>query len=1010
MAHTLQEVDAELLQDDLLATKLYMPPPRHDLVRRPRLTERLSAGLQGPLTLVVAPAGWGKTTLLSDWSAAQQEAHPSDTQGVTQASKARGVPGSRGHPSRPRGHPRGTRPMAWLALDDGDNDLARFLRYLIAALQMLHSDLGRAALASLRSPQPPPTESLLTLLLNDLAALSQDVVLVLDDYHLIDTPAIHGALAFLLDHLPPQLHLVIATRADPPLPLARLRARGHVTELRAAALGFTAEEATEFLNHAMGLHLSADDVAALEARTEGWIAGLHLAALSLRDRDWEHRHDFITALSGTHRYILDYLAGEVFDHQPPNVQRFLLHTSILGGLNSSLCDAVVGELAGDTAWGDGQTMLERLDDANLFVVRLDDNRTWYRYHHLFAGFLRERLRRERPDLIPELHRRASRWLEENGRLTYAAEHALSAEDFDEAARLIEQVIRPTIWQRGELRTLQRWLERLPQAVTRTRPRLSLDLAWALLWSARVDAIEPRLQDAEHAITSLPEAGRTAMRGEIAAIRAELARQRGEVATAIALARQALEDLPQDDRLARGATTGLLGQAQLLSGDAIAASHAFSEAVALGQAPDSITLALIASGRLVQAQALQGLLHQAAATYQQTLDLASNHAVPATPAVGVAQVYMAEVLREWNDLDAAEDLVRQGIAHCTQWAGLAGMALDGYVTLARLLQAHGDMEDAFAVLQQAEALGRDCHVAQYAERVAAARMRLWLSTGVRGPVDHPAGGAGLDVAGDQPGIAAAMRWGDAREDDTQRHPGGTRQASKARGVTGTDEKPGYVDLLERLMLARLYIIQGRLDDAAALLGRLLETAEAGGMTGCVIEILVLRGLSLQGQGQTAQAMIALTRALSLAEPQGYVRLFVDAGIRRGQAPDIRSQRAPKPAAGYPTRGSQAQGAPVVSLLREARSRGLSPAYVDALLAACGATGTAAGDDAALVEPLSARELELLRLLAAGLSTSEIAAQLFITTGTARNHLKSIYGKLDVHSRLQAVERARALNLV
>jgi len=965
MAQTMRSAEAELLQDDLLATKLFMPPPRQNLVRRARLIERLSAGLHHPLTLVVAPAGWGKTTLLGDWRVEQQKQHP-EAPGTLWVwyppTKPRGYP--RGHPSEQSS--RGTRPIAWLALDEGDNDLARFLRYFITALQAVHPDLGGPALASLRSPQPPSTEALLTLLLNDLANLPQDAVLVLDDYHVINSSAIHRALAFLLDHLPPQLHLVIATRIDPPLPLARLRARGHLTELRAADLGFTADEAAAFLNDTMGLHLSVDDVAALEARTEGWIAGLHLAALSLRDREPQNRHDFITALSGTHRFILDYLAGEVFDHQPPDVQRFLLYTSILGGLNSSLCDAVVGELAGDASRGDGQAMLERLDDANLFVVRLDDNRTWYRYHHLFAGFLRERLRQQYPELIPELHRRASRWLEENGRLAYAAEHALAAEDYEEAARLIEQAIRPTIWQRGELITLQRWLERLPRDVTRTRPRLSLDLAWALLWSAQIDAIEPRLQDVEHAITSLPEADLTAMRGEVAAIRAELARQGGEIAAAIALARQALEDLPQDDRLARGATTGLLGQAHLLNGDTIAASQAFAETVVLGQAPDTITLALIAGGRLVQAQALQGRLRQAAATYQQTLDLASTHGVPATPAVGVAQVYMGEVLREWNDLDAAEALVRQGIAHCTQWAGLAGVALDGYVTLARLLQTRGDMEGALAVLQQAEILGRQCHVAQYAERIAVARMRLWLSTDFRGPAGYP-----LGVAGDPLGIAAVTQWATERE-----------------AVWRADEDLGYVGLLERLMLARLHVVHGRLDDAAALLGRLLETAESGGLMGCVIEILLLRAFCHQQQGQTAQAMIALARALSLAEPAGYVRLFVDAGIPRGQA----------------------QGASMVRLLQEARSRGLAPAYVDALLAAWGSADAGADEGAMLVEPLSARELELLRLLAAGLSTSEIAAQLFITTGTARNHLKSIYGKLEVHSRLQAVERARALNLI
>jgi len=918
MAHTLQEVDAELPQDDLLATKLHMPPPRRDLVQRPRLTDRLSAGLRGPLTLIVAPAGWGKTTLLSDWRAAQREGAP---------------------------------PMAWLALDSEDNDLTRFLGYVITALHTLHPEVGRGLLARLHSSHPPPTDALLTLLLNDLVALTQDAVLVLDDYHVIDAQAVHQALAYLLDHLPPQIHLVIATRADPPLPLARLRARGQLAELRATDLRFTSDEATEFLNRTMGLRLSADDFATLDARTEGWIAGLHLAALSLRDRDPEHRRDFMAAFSGTNRYILDFLADEVFDGQPQDIQRFLLCTSILDRLSGALCDAVATAGAHDGPPSGGRAMLARLGATNLFVVPLDDDRTWYRYHPLFADFLRERLRRKHPDLIPDLHRRAYQWLEGKGLLAQAADHALAAADYEQAARLIEQVIAPTMWQRGELMTLQRWLERLPPALTRTRPRLGLDLAWVVLWSAQIDAIEPRLQDVDHALADnaearlrLPRATVSAMRGEVAAIRAGLSRQRGETDAAISLASQALADLPRDDRLVRSVTTGLLAGAHLLNGDMVAATETFAQVVSLSRDSVGHTVTLVASGRLVHAQALQGQLRQAATTYQQTLKMATDHGMLATPAIGVAQVGMGEVLRERNDLEVAENLLWQGITLCAGWGGLAEVALDGYRALAHVLQARGNPDGALTVLQEAEAVGRDGNVAQYAARVAVTEAELWLRS-ARGEVAPP------------------THWAASRE-----------------GASSPDSRMDYVGTLERLALARLQMAQGRFDDALRTVTRLLGAAEARGWTRAMVEILVLQALSLQGLGQTPQAMIALARALSLAEPQGYVRLFVD------------------------------EAAPMVRLLQEARSRGLAPTYVDALLAACGATGMAVGDGAALVEPLSARELELLGFLAAGLSTSEIAAQLFITTGTARNHLKSIYGKLDVHSRLQAVERARALNLL
>jgi len=732
-----------------------------------------------------------------------------------------------------------------------------------------------SVLACLRSLQPPPSDALLTLLLNELAGLPDDIVLVLDDYHVIDTATIHSAMAFLLDHLPPQVHLVVATRVDLPVPLARLRARGHLTELRAHDLRCTVDEAAAFLRRTMGLQLSADEVARLEESTEGWVAGLQLAALSLQGRDPAQLSGLTATSSGANRYILDYLADEVYDRQPVDVRRFLLRTSILERMCGALCDAVAA--TPPAASRGGQAMLERLDRANLFVVPLDDTGTWYRYHHLFAGFLRARLRREEPDLVPELHRRSCSWYEQQGLPAEAADHALAAHDDEAAARLVEQALPTILWQRGELATLLRWLEQLPRSAASARPRLCLDLAWVLLWSARLDAVEPRLQDAERALETAPtppalhpSASSRALRGEIAAIRAELARLRGDLAAAIDLGRQALDDLPMDDRRVRGVTTGLLAGAYLWSGNAAAATQAYGDAVALSRTPGTITLALIASGRLVMTLALQGRLRQASTTYQQTLDLAANEGMTFTPAIGVAQVGMGEVLREWNDLDAAEGLLREGIAHCADSGGQAEMALDGCITLTLVLQARGDTAGALAALQRAEALGRDGHVVQYAERVALARARLCLAATPEDP-------------------SAAMRWASTREEAWR-----------------TDENLGYVGLLERLIQARLHLLQGRRDEAFALLKHLLVIAEAGGLAGCVIEILVLQARIFLEQARVAQAMIVLTRALSLAEPEGYVRLFVD------------------------------EGAPMVALLRQARARDVAPAYVATLLAACGAT--------------------------------------------------------------------------
>jgi short-subunit dehydrogenase len=488
----------------LLATKFHMPRPHAPLVDRPYLIERLKPAAERPLTLLAAPAGSGKTTLLSTWLE------------------------------------RAPLTAAWVSLDPADNDLTRFWSYILTALDKAWPGCGATALSLLQSPQPPSMESILSTLINTLSALSQEVVLVWDDYHLITAPAIHTSVTFLLEHLSPRLHLIIATRADPPLPLARLRTRGQLIEVRSADLRFLSKEAAAFLTQLSGLTLSAEEITALETRTEGWIAGLQLAALSLHGRT--DIPGFIKTFTGSHRYVVDYLVEEVLVHQPEPVQAFLLQTATLERMTGSLCEAVTGN-------GDGQAMLERLEQTNLFLVPLDDERRWYRYHHLFADMLQQRLQKRMPDLVPELHRRASAWYEQHGLQTEAVEHALSALDFGRAARLIEQVTVALIWKRGELSTLLRWQEALPEQVMHAHPRLLLDIAWALLWSGQVTALDPHLQAASRVLAArtgsqpnVPHTDRQTMQGELAAIRAELARQRGDVSGAIELARESLTAL------------------------------------------------------------------------------------------------------------------------------------------------------------------------------------------------------------------------------------------------------------------------------------------------------------------------------------------------------------------------------------------------------------------------------------------------------------------------------------
>jgi len=886
----------------LLTTKLYIPPVRPDLVPRPRLIERLNQGMAYKLTLISAPAGFGKTTLLSEWI------------------------------------PQSERPVCWVSLDPGDNDSTRFWCYLIAALQMLQRQLGENALSLLQSPQQPPIEFFLNTLLNEIAACPDRFALVLDDYHAIETLALHDAIAYLVDHMPPQMHLVIATRADPPLPLAHWRARGQLTELRASDLRFTPDEAALFLRQVMGLPLTAEQVAALDTRTEGWIAGLQLAALSMRG--CQDISGFIEAFTGSHRFVLDYLTEQVLQRQAENIQAFLLQTSILDRMNAELCNAIMGRR-------DSQAVLEQLEHQNLFLVPLDDDRRWYRYHHLFGDVLRNRLRLHEPDQVAALHRRASEWYEHHGLMAEAVEHALAAGDIEASARLVGQAAQAMVM-RGEMATLQRWVAALPEAVVRSWPGLSLAHAWALTAVGQLDAAEARLQDVERLTAGDETVQGRQQQGAAAAVRAIIAILRGHDPVVIEQAKLALERLPADDAFLRGLVTWTLGQGYRFAGDAVAAEQALAEASRLNQAAGNLFFAVLAASHQAYMLIEQGQLRRAEEAHRQVLQFAADRARQLIPATGDSYVRLGEVLREWNDLAGAMDAIARGL-ELNRSFGLPELIITALIALARTEQGMGDWDQAHAAMREAVQLAESYQVPYLLARATAWQAWLWLAQG------DPSTGSGQAAA-------QARRW------------------AQASGLT-IDDELSYAREDEYAILARVLIAEGEPGPACRLLERLLQQAESGGRMGRAIEVMALQALAHAAQGDRPQAMITLEQALSLAEPEGYVRTFVD------------------------------EGAPMAALLRQAASRGIMPDYVGKLLAAFeqGREGFPS-PPSPLVEPLSAREIEVLKLIVAGLSNREIAQHLFVGVGTVKTHISNIYGKLNVHSRTQAIARARELRLL
>jgi LuxR family maltose regulon positive regulatory protein len=922
------------MAEPLLQTKLFLPSQRPSLVPRPRLVERLDEGLsQGSrLTLVSAPAGFGKTTLLCDWI------------------RRRSGGDGRAMPPLPAG---------WVSLDHGDNDPTRFLAYLIAAVQKIDPSLGQAGQATSLSPQSPAIEPHLICLVNDITAYDQSFVLVLDDYHTIEAAPIHGAISFLLDRLPPPergMHLVIATRADPPLPLARLRARGQLTELHRADLRFTLDEARAFLNEVMGLSLTAGQIATLERRTEGWIAGLQLAALSMRGR--EDVSGFIEAFAGSQRYVLDYLTEEVLSNLSGEIKTFLLQTAILERLSGSLCDAVrfgsaepPSTPSGDAVrFGaaamagarDSQSILESLETANLFLIPLDEDGHWYRYHHLFSDLLRHRLHREQPQLEAELHLRACAWYEQNELLSEALSHALASGNDQRVARLVEENSM-AMMDRNVSATLLRWLNAQAYKEAGPRPWLCVTRAWVLAYGGQPDAVEAPLRDAERAGDGLLEDGqRQRLTGHIAAIRMFAAFLTGNFGMTIELGRQALQDLPEMDLSVRGFVSSHMASALRWRGELAAAADATAEVIALCRRADEHQVAAEALGILAGTQILQGQLHDAAASCREAVRLANEHLRQSgrtLPAMGLAHARLSRVLLEWDDLGAAMRHARQGVTLSEQW-GTADMQLVAYRDMAFALQASGDAAGAL------DAITEGVHMASGMSQwvhtdLAAERARLWLAQG---------------------NLPAAARW------------------AQESGLSSDEQIPFHREQ-EYRVLARVLLAQDHTTEAVKLLSSLSEMLEALRAEYSLVIARVLKAVALQQHGQPEQALSSLKQALSLAEPEGYVRAFVN------------------------------EGAPIANLLRRALSQDVVPGYASKLLAAFGESARARTRTAeSLIEPLTERELDVLRLIAAGLSNQEIAEELVVAVSTVKSHINHIYGKLDVRSRTRAVARARALALL
>lgn len=914
--------------DSLIHTKLRLPAPRLNLVMRPRLQEQIVQGLCGPLTLIVAPAGFGKTTLVASC--------------ITSCGM----------------------PAAWLSLDKDDNQAGRFLNYVIAALHETDNSIGSEAAQLMEGRQQPPPEVVLTSLINDLDAASGETALVLDDYQFISSQAVHEEVAFLLEHCPHTLHIVIATRSDPSLPLARLRARDQTVELRSADLSFTEPEAAQFLNDSMGLCLDVGSVATLAERTEGWIAGLQMAALSMRGR--KDVPGFIEGFSGTNRYILDYLLEEVLASQPPEIQRFLLYTSILERLTAPLCDALLvndkeAKREGDDGspgseslrLGGSAFILEYIERANLFLVPLDDERIWYRYHHLFADLLRTQLQRSLGTRgVAQLHVRAADWHGQNGSLVEAIHHASMASDEERVERFIEQNYMELV-SRGEQSWLRSWTGTLNKDLVYRRPWLCIYEAYSHSWFGELDQAEVFLEAAEkHIRSDMSVADAHAMLGHLTYIKSRVTAMRGDLPRAIELNLAAREYLPVSNlalQLDMGITLGYL---YFLNGNYSHASQFLNETIRSGKAVGAILNTVAGYCILARLYATQGRLNQSYELYHQAAQWVRETGGQHRGASSLIEVGIADLICERNDLEAALAHVQQGLALLPWWGKPDDVAL-AYATLARIHLGQAKTNDAIEALEKARQVVQTSGLFPEAPHsVELAKVKLWLAQG---------------------DLQAAARWAASLEQRFDSH-----------------DPFGFENELTHIAQARVLIALNRVDEAISLLLRLEKLTSSAQRTGRVIEILLLEALAMRQKGDSERAVLALTNCLILAELEGYVRIFLD------------------------------EGQPMQMLLAEwLAGASASPLrdYAIQLLSQFDAephTMTVAQEKnfptGNLVEPLSQRELEVLRLIALGKTNQQIARQLIVSTGTIKAHTASIYRKLDVANRTEAVARARQFGIL
>lgn len=891
----------------LLSTKLAVPAPRGNMVARPRLTDQLGQVNAHSLTLVVAPAGWGKSSVLGAWCQQQEEAN---TDGLT---------------------------VAWVSLDAGDNDPARFLLYVAAALDTVQPGLGASAHSLLRSPQPTPMEVVLTLLLNELATCDRTVALVLDDYHLIETPAVHNVLIFLLDHLPPNLRLLLATRLDPPLPLSRLRVRGQLLELRATDLRFSCEETAAFLNDVMGLNLTPEAVNRLEARTEGWVAGLQLAALSLKGR--ANPSEFLDSFTGSNRYIVDYLFEEVLSRLSETLQTFLQETSFLSRLCGPLCEAVTGQAG-------GQALLEQLDSANLFLIPLDDERRWYRYHHLFADVLQARLALHGPQHADALHGRAASWYDSQGLGGEAVHHALTGKHLEQAAEYIDRYS-DGAWRRGEQATLEQWLRALPREMILARPKLCVAQAAIYIYTLQIEAVQSLLDICRpKELSDDPEI--RDIQGRLLAMEGFVLRMQGRYAEAREISQRALACLVDGNDRWRAVTALNLGVLYFEEGNLQGAIESFIESARLARLGEDLVNVLIASCGLAESREEQGALREAARLYQSALDYSAERKIKRYPHLLWLYGGLSRIQYEWNALPEAESLLQQGLGH-----HLPGFLNACYLELFKVKKTQRDVDGVARLLEQMKAQTFQPGIFSLQDLVVLAEMQTLPERDER--------------------LTEWMEGYEAR--------------MEGRAPSRLPFTFPYVPYreTETLVWARARLARGQSEQVQERLEALLDDLTRQGRHGRAVEVRALLASIHQLEERLGQAVTLLAPALALSAKEGYTRAFLDAG---------RS---------------------LVPVLRQAAAQGIEPECVARLLEVFRAEGMLQTDreeprDSPLAEPLSERELEVLRLVAAGLSNPEIADHLFLSVGTIKRHVYNIYGKLDVTGRVEAAARARELKLL